>query len=314
MDTTILKLLFSYKGAITSREFRIGIALVFMSIGAYIGMFLDTSIGHILAGAEDSVWLATEVLYNQATAIFVPHLVPVLFIISYSSFMLAMKRARMLTNNCKLAVALGVLNYLFFASFLGLMMLVMQIDSRSDLRPYASAVTFLLCGLFLIGGINLLYLCFRKSSDSSASASSPKGRLDISGYGIKLGNLVGVAAIVSIAFGIAFAYFGPMLLFAPMISYGSAACAVVVMLFYIKYSVCRLKDANVSVLWLVGILVVYLVLCGGKIWMNLHNHTNLTLYYNTLFSIVNSFFILAQYALFLLPSKTVNAILKDENN
>lgn len=313
MDTTILKLLFSYKGAITSREFRIGIALVFMSMGVYIGTFTDTTLANVIAGREGTSWLTSLILYNQVANFFVPDLVPVLFVISYSSIILAVKRIRMLTSNRALMVFSGVLSYFFFASFLALAMLVAQTDAGSEMRSGAADLLFPLCVIFLAGVVNLVYLCIRRASEPVVPCCSAGG-LNVFDYGIKLGNLMWGAAIVCIVIGIAFGCLGPMLLFSPIVPYGSAGCAVVILFFYIKYSVYRLKDANVSVLWLVGIIIVYLILLGIKVCLNLYLQNYLTLYYNTVFSIVNSFFVLAQYVLFLLPSKAVNPVAIEESN
>lgn len=313
MDTTILNLLFNYKGAITSREFRVGMAIVIMSMGAYIWSFLDTSLVNVIAGREGTSWLSTVVLYNQVANFFVPNLVPVLFVISSSSFILAMKRYRMLTNNRTIAIASGVLNYLFFASSMALIMLTMQMERGGSMQYYSSTLVSLLCVLFFIGGFNLVYLCIRKSSEPFTLPCS-KGKLDVSGYAIKLGNLMWIAAFVGVLISIALGCVGKILLLSPIVPLVLGSCTVVLLFFYIRYSVYRLKDAGVSVLWLVCIIVVYLIMFGLKIWMNLYNLNDLTLYYNTIFSIASSFVILAQYALFLLPTKVANPVLNEDSN
>lgn len=310
MDKTILNLLFNYKGAITSREFRTGIAVVILSMGVYFGSTADTFFINTIAGRGGVTWIYTISVYNQVVHFFTPHLVPVLFIISYSSFILGVKRIRMLTNNRTIKVASGVLNYLLFASFMTLSTLVVYMGNKVEYD--ISTLSIILCILLLMGVVNFVYLCIQKPSEPLVP-SCPEGQLDISGYSIKFGKLMLVAAVVSGIMGVIFSGLGTALKLFPAIFF-SSGIGVVVLFFYIKYSVYRLKDAGISVLWLVCIIVVYLAMVGLKIWLNLCHMNVLTLYYNIIFAIASSFFTLAQYALFLLPSRRVCRVEDSINN
>lgn len=298
----ILNLLFHYKGAISSREFRVGIAIVLMLIGAYMWSILDTSLINASAGREGVSFVETMIVYNQMTHFFVPKF-PLLFVISYSSFILGVKRVRMLTRNRAIVIVSGVLNYLFFASSMALMMLAMQMEGeRGNMEHYTSTWLFLLYVLFFIGGVNFVCLYILGASEPITSPS-PKGKLNVLNYGIKVGNLMWIGALISIVMGIALNCVGKILLLSPIIPVVAGGSSVVLLFFYIKYSVFRLKDAGVSLLWLVCVIVVYLLLLGLKLWLNVYKMGYVTLCYNTIFSIITSFFVLAQFALFLLPTK-----------
>lgn len=313
MDTTILNLLFNYKGAITSREFRIGITLVIMSMGISVGIFLDGSLSTETVGKAGFSWLREFLLYDRVMHFFVPNLVPVSFVLSYSSFILAVKRVRMLTNNRILAVTSGVLSFLFFSSYMALLMLVMLMNTGTYMQYHVFALSLLLGVLFLIGGVNLVLLCIQKPSEPSIP-SYTKGRLDISGYAIKLGKLMGIAAVVSVVISAIIFSFGGVNWFYPVTSFALGGCAIVVLFFYLRYSVFRLRDAGIPVLWLVCILVAYLALFGLKIWLNLYHTSYLTLCSNTIFSIASSFLTLAQCVLFLLPTRSVSQTSTADNN
>ncbi|WP_294471359.1 hypothetical protein [uncultured Bacteroides sp.] len=263
---------------------------------------LDTSLINASAGREGVSFVETMIVYNQMTHFFVPKF-PLLFVISYSSFILGVKRVRMLTRNRAIVIVSGVLNYLFFASSMALMMLAMQMEGeRGNMEHYTSTWLFLLYVLFFIGGVNFVCLYIWGASEPITSPS-PKGKLNVLNYGIKVGNLMWIGALISIVMGIALNCVGKILLLSPIIPVVAGGSSVVLLFFYIKYSVFRLKDAGVSLLWLVCVIVVYLLLLGLKLWLNVYKMGYVTLCYNTIFSIITSFFVLAQFALFLLPTK-----------
>ena len=318
MDKTILNLLFNYNGTITYREFRVGISVLFMLLGTYLNTLLDPMLTSLIAGRIGGEWIASIIIYNQITYSFTPNLVPVWFIVSYSSFVLARKRVRMLNNDRTITTTSGIVNYLFFASFIALITIGTYQVSMQQNELYMSVVKpvliYTINAFFVIGLANLIYLCFRRESEHAYCAYQ-KGRLDISAYSTKMGNLIGITIIVSIIISVILILSDFMLLLllpsekAQLIL---VLCSLIPLFFYIKYSAYRLRDANISILWLVSILIIYVIMLSLKIWINLHCQSNLTLYYNTLFAIVTSFFIASQYILFLLPTKNNRQKSNDE--
>lgn len=319
MDKTILNLLFRYEGRISYREFRAGTTLLFLLVGTHLGLVLNSALTTAIAGRMGGAdWLAANTMYNQIMRNFTPDLVPVWFIVSYSSFVLAAKRIRELNGNRTTAMVSGIVNYLFFASFITLLTLSAY---QTELREHTMYMSFITPALiyavitcFVAGVANLLFLCIRREAEPSYPLPE-KGYLDAIGYSIKLGNLMGIAAMVSMAISLVLSYldlFGLLLLYSSVSQVIAGLCSLVFLFFYIQYSLYRLKDAHVSVVWLIAVMSVYFVLFGFQIWLNLHIQNNLTAYYNTLFGIVTSFFIAAQYALFVLPSKKDERKLNEE--
>lgn len=319
MDKTILNLLFRYKGRVSYREFRAGTALLFMLVGTRLGLLLNSALTTAIAGRMGGAdWLAANTMYSQIMRNFTPDLVPVWFIVSYSSFVLAAKRIRELNGNRTVAVISGIVNYLFFASFITVLTLsAYQAEWREQARYMAfvtPALIYAVIACFAAGVGNLLFLCVRREAEPPYSARE-KGYLDVIGYCIKLGNLLGVTALASMATGVVLSYlnlFDFFLFYSSVPQVIAGVCSSVILFFYLKYSLYRLKDARISVVWLIAVVPVYFVLFGFQIWLNLHIQNNLTAYYNTLFGIVTSFFIAAQYALFVLPSKKAERQLNKE--
>ena len=314
MDKTILNILFNYKGTITYREFRVGITILFMLVGTYLSMRIITSISSIVVGQMGSkIWLLSSTIYNQITNSFIPNLVPVWFIVSYSSFMLAVKRIRLLNNSRTIAVISGIINYLFFASFIALIALEMYKDniSQEAIQVPTSSLIYMIYALFVIGFANLIYLCIWKKSEQICCSYPPK-RLDVSGYALKLGTLMLMVTCASIVPYVILMSLNALNIdwYALYSSKIHAICilcgSLIILFFYIKYSIYRLKDTEISMLWLISVLLIYSVMVGLRIWINLYFQSNLMLYYNTVFAIATSFVVAAQYILFLLPSKEEN--------
>jgi hypothetical protein len=305
MDKTILNLLFNYKGTITCREFRVGTVILFMLVGTHLSLLIDPMIIQAIAGSKGSVWLASNIYYSLITNSFTPNLVPVWFIVSYSSFILAVKRIGTLNNSRMIAVVSGIINYLFFASFAALIMLEIYRENLASeavfIQVFTPALSYTVYTLFVLGCANLLYLCTRRKTEQSYFAYSKK-RLDVSGYGIKIGNMLVISIGIGIITGIVIKLNDNFLL-SPITQAIIGLCGLTILFFYIKYSIYRLKDANISILWLICAMAIYSIMFGLKIWINWNFQNNIVLCYNSVFAIVTSLFIAAQYVLFLLPTK-----------
>jgi hypothetical protein len=313
MDKTILNLLFNYNGTITYREFRAGISILFMLMGTYLIQFFDSVLTNfIVVKIGGYEWFALSETYGQIVSSFIPNFVPAWFIVSYSSFVLTMKRVRMLNNNRTVTVILGIVNYLFFASFVALITLGISMPGMQLNELYMSIIkpVFYLVIAFLVFGLaNLIYLCARRESEYSYFPCQ-KGRLDVLTYSVKIGNLIGITIILNIIISVILVL-SDVSLSSKNVQYILLLYSLIIFFFYIRYSICRLKDANISILWLVSILIIYFIMLGLKIWTNVHFMGNLTLCYNTLFAVATSFFIALQYILFLLPTKNNNTARAD---
>ena len=306
MDKTILKLLFNYNGSITYSEFRVGISVIFTLFGIYMSSFLNSVHSSFFAGNISTEWIASSMTYNQVTNSFTPSLVPLWFVVSYSSFVLAVKRIRMLKKNRIIATASGIANYLFFASLIALLTLGIHLaDIKLNNISIFINMPILICTLiifFVLGVANLRYLCARKESEHYYLSCFQKGRLNISEYSIKMGKLSGITIIVGIIFGVVL-YLSYFMFSTENTLLILGLCCLVPIIFYLKYSAYRLNDANISILWLAGILTIFFIMFAIKIWINLRFTNNYTLFYNTLFSIATSFFVASQCILFFLPTK-----------
>ncbi|WP_221411517.1 hypothetical protein [Dysgonomonas sp. 216] len=196
----------------------------------------------------------------------------------------------------------GIVNYLFFASFTTLITLGAYYPeiTISNQSPISSVFIYSIIGVLVVGIINMICLCFQYKDEYEDILASEK-RLTPITYAIKLGNLMGIMAIFNVVIII--------VLFYSDFSYSDLNPTYIglyclgYLFFYIKYSIYRLKDAKVSIVWLFGIIAVYLAMFGLKMWLNINVWNSLTLFYNTLFNIVASCFVAMQYVLFLLPTK-----------
>jgi hypothetical protein len=311
MDKTILNLLFNYKGTVTYQEFRAGIIILFMLVGCYLCSLLNAALTNFAGAQFGTQWLASYSMYAQIVASYIPNLVPVWFIVSYASFVLALKRMRALNMDRFVAIFSGITNYLFFASFIALiMLLMMQYGFATARTEYMAMVTpvlsFIIEGLVVVGLINLIFLCIRRNTEQN-NLPQTKGRLDILGYIMKLGKLMAIITTVSITIGIIIGVVGFSTSNTDIIYLISGLLCIITLVFYITYTIYRLWDAGISVFWLVGIMGGYIALALLRVWMVVKQY-HLFYIYNTLFSIAVSFFIAAQFILFLLPTKSNDGI------
>ena len=299
MDKTIIKLLFSYKGTISSQEFRVGMTIVFISIWWYI---LENFILNIAMSGIGQ--------YSYIMSNYIPQIIPVGFISTVSIFLLTVKRVRAFFNNKVILILSGVLSFLFLSSATT-MLLLAQIGSNyyvefmEDIFKYIFiAITIIL----FLGFVNMIFLAIPRKSEPGIIKPTTGG-LDVLSYTMKTGTLVGISTgifiIISFIFAIEPSYkmllimfIGYEAIYVPLIS-----LFIILLGFYMKYSASRLKNAGKSIFWLVGILVGYIVFVTATVWMGAHQGEPLNLFLNTALSIVTSFFIASQYLLFLLPAK-----------
>jgi len=110
MNFDVLRLLLDPRGAINRKEFRFGICLLFLCAVYYL-FNLIFSTGHTaLIGQQDTETLA---LFSMLKPTVIPNL-PVVFILFYSSLVLATKRVKDVGDYLWLGILTGLFIFLFF--------------------------------------------------------------------------------------------------------------------------------------------------------------------------------------------------------
>lgn len=305
MDKSILTLLFDYKGTISYREFRAGTILLFILTAYSLFSLMHTSFIQILLGRYGADWLAYSVIYQQIISSYIPVLVPVGFIISYSSFVIGLKRMRVFTSHKPSAVYSGIVNFLFYASFIALLRFVLYNSSLKVEPDYTSMVTpliILFMLIFYFVGLINIFLLYRRRRDEIPFFSQVRDRLSILNYIMKLGKLMLISVSIALVIAVLSLFLFPLYSLFDSLSIFYIIFGIGISVFYFRYTFLRMKDAGVSLLWLIGILVVYLIVSTLMLWTGYNQYTSF-FYISTLFSIVTSFVLGAQFLLFLLPSK-----------
>ena len=307
MNIPVLNLMFSYKGKISSREFRVGLSILFLCLGAQftmntLGMLPATFLQYM--DMDHHEYTRFNILSNLMIS-FQPTFVPFSFILSYSSIILAVKRMRDLESGCFLTICSGIANYLLFAS---IPTLVYYYSYHSASSSYFSieldTTIYLLITFFLIGMLNIILLSINRG-ELPVFRPSSKHKLDPYGYALRVGNLM----IISL--------FGSVILTGPFVAnnlfnYGNSqdsiniiigTLASLLLLFLltaqIVLMVYRIRDTKYPPYWiaiiLAGYLVINILLMAGIFFLKLE----LYLVFMTFAYIITAL----QFLLFLLPSE-----------
>lgn len=306
MEITILNLLFNYKGNISYREFRAGFAILSITALVVLGLTLFNEV--YLEAVQENAGVSgvlSHDRYHNLFRSFIPALVPARFILSYSAFVIALKRVRALKGPDALGVISGLISFLFFASLLSLCTISYHYFSRYDgLAIFEEPLTlqlYALAGLFVTGLLNTACLSVRRKSETISSPAS-KERLDSIGYAIKTGNVIGVMVMLGL-FIAAAAFFS---LFDGIDGEILRAAAVLYLIvpfcFLIRYTTCRLRDAGVSIGWIIGIAAIYLLIPVGYMWIA-GSYPDLLGLSSSLFEMAATLIIFVQYLLLLLPTQ-----------
>ncbi|MDD3686765.1 MAG: hypothetical protein PHE56_08365 [Bacteroidales bacterium] len=301
MDKTIIKLLFGYSGSITSREFRIGISILIMLVGTVSFLNLDAVI--INSITRFIPYQPSSIIYLQLAQNYKPNFIPINFILTYSSFILAFKRVRAISDSKVLAIISGITNYLFFTSLLVLVIFIIYLYNMSayEASLFLQKPNFLYFTIFLIviGSVNLISLFLINKTNTTENISSNK-ILDVSNYSLKIGRLI----LFTLLAGFVIIIFTKVTGSGQNIKFFKTVFRLIsltTLFFYIKYSWYRLRDANISVIWLFISLVIYASIYIVRIWLA-KDHPNVLQDYNFIAGILINIFIAAQYSLFLIPS------------
>lgn len=307
MDKSMLNLLFNYKGTISHREFRVGITILFLLViidFILLSVWQSTNSAIAAMGVEQ---ISSIFEYNNIAAPFIPLLVPSQFIFTYTSFVLSLKRMRALSLKRNIAVLSGVSNYLFFASTTSLL-LHLKMNVFNDTKMYQQDMLYvtptvitIIVVFFVVGLLNLIVCA--KAGGNVNTIPVTRGRLDPYGYVIQLGNVMGFATAFFILFT-GLIIISPALLKYPMlITIISRIAILITLIFFITYTIRRLKDAGVRISLFITIAGVYIALIVFRYWMISAQHPMLYAF-SSLFSAATNLLIAAQFLLFLLPSKS----------
>ena len=311
MDKTIINLLFNYKGTISSREFRAGMSVLFMTLGCYIYTMLNNIFPNIMM--QETAMIASYSVYGQIISSYIPQMIPIGFILTVPSFLLTFKRARTFFDNKGILILSGILNFLFFSSIVAPMLIASFIGSHFSEAITESVFQYMLlaCSIILVlGFINIIILALPGKSEPKTTKPTAIVGLDVLSYTLKVGNLIGISTGIYIILSFLFAM-GPafqaalvLLVTEEKFVYLPLMFLLIILSgFHIKYSVSRLKNAGISVLWLVGVLTGYVVLVAISIWVGFHKHGLICFVFNTVLLIATNFFLASQYLLLLLPTK-----------
>ena len=301
MDLKVLNILFNYKGEISAKEFRIGIVILFMTLGVYFSILLRNPIASIVDGGlfvetNDTYFILRNIFIN-----FVPNLIPMQLILFYCSFVLAIKRMRAFSNNCAIISLSGLINYLFFCALVSFYFFVEEsFKSYNDFL--INTIAIILYGIILIGLIYILFLARKKEGENNYEKDE-KGKLSIENYALKIGKLMLYSAIITpiliiILLPMTYAFHSAQIIstIIPMIF------GIIIFCFYIRYVIRRMRDAGISQIWIAVIFGVYFFSLTINLIFNFHFKES-RIYSNLIFLAIHYLFIAFQFILFLLPSK-----------
>ncbi len=207
MNYKIIKLLFDPRGTSSKKEFLEGVVLLFLLALYYISSFLLNNGLNTLIGRQGPEILAA---YMQIKPLSIP-LLPVNFIIFYSSIVLSIKRVKDIGGSLWMGILAGLCIFLFFdGTFIKVMTnfaLVYGIGSveiEESIKIFHLSITSLATTLGLAVMITLLVF---KDSKVYEKERKEKGVLTISQFITQLGILCTVAAILSMSMGLLFVFY-----------------------------------------------------------------------------------------------------------
>ncbi len=312
MDKTMINLMFAYKGSINSREFRVGLCILFVSAMAMFGLMSSYMLYYEILSKLDveNVFIRNFSNFQNLVNTFIPTLIPLGFMLSYSAFVLALKRMRALNAPCGWGILSGVVNYFFFASVPALLRYAsFWWDNRVPMydEGFQNFGWFLYVLLFLLilGIVNLVILSIRR--DESLPEINLFGQvLNAPTYALQTGNLMAVSAI---AMGV---LTGILVLIAQFVSQEAVGIfsilflllAIFIAVYNFILMIRRMRDTAYSPAWIAWVFLGYLIVVG-LIVLLVHLWTPLVM---VAFAVVQQFLIAFQFMLFALPSKNSESL------
>jgi hypothetical protein len=307
MDKNFLNLLFNYKGEVNYRQMQAATVMFFIILGYTFYPIMNDLLTNIFVGRMGPEWFASYTWYSRATSPFVPNLIPAWFIASYSTFIVAYKRVRTLNRSKALAIFSGISIYLLFASITSSAILGGMFESygfigENTILKIVHVLPYIDGAFLVIGVINMVRLCMPNTTEGRVDFIKQDGKLGVFSYIMNLGRIMIFFSIASIVIG-----FGLVLTSlaekSPLLIYILSALVFLgVLFFYLRFSVYRLRDAEVTVYRLTIVVAVYFLLAIFRSVLIVLN-SDFFVFFDSLFQIVTSFVMAFQFLLFLLPSK-----------
>lgn len=308
MDKTLLNLLFNYKGEVTYRQMQAATVVLFIALSYSFYPMINSLFANIVMGQMGAEWLATYTHYSRVISSFIPNFIPAWFIVSYSAFIISYKRVRTIGKSKAVAILSGISTYLFLASLTSLPILYSMQSGfayleENSILNFIDTLPFVEGAFVLVGIINLVLLCTRNSSEQMIVLESEEGNLGVFPYIMKLGMIMVAFAIGSLVMGFILMTTPGVLENSPFVIYIPTALLLLgAMIFYLRYSVFRMRDAQVPVYWMTVIVIFYFVLAIARgVLVTLASES--FVYFNSFYEIVTSFVMAAQFLLLFLSSK-----------
>ncbi len=308
MDKNILNLMFTWKGSINSREFRVGLCILFAAVFASFAItYSYTLYTFIFAKLSIDVDMYSFTLLNQAVWAFSPTFIPLTFILTYSAIVLAVKRMRAIGAPCGWCISSGVLNYLFFAAITA--------SSRFGMFRYGDGLSrfnnnperfdwllYLLALILIAGIVNVVVLGIRR--DEQLPRLNLFARtLDPQTYALQTGNLQAISVTVAFFMGILMVVMylldGVNSVTANFLLALLGLLSTAALIYNIILMIRRLRDTAYSPAWIAVVLGGY-VLVAGLIIITTFFWTP---YIVSVFPIIMQIMIAFQFVLFILPTK-----------
>ena len=306
IDKTIIDILFNVNSTITSREFRAGSVVVWLSIGFYMSKMVSNLIFNMYTGYSGMDPLSLHLLFSMVSHYYTPELIPIGFIINVASFILAFKRMRAISGSKVISVLSGSINYLLFTSCLAIPMIGSMSENTYINGSMMSILTVIVLIFIIIGLINLSFLFFYKTDNIPLPIESQSsGELTIVEYLLKIGKLQ-IASIGAGLIVVSLIFFFPYwIIKTDVLKIATIVVIIILVGFHIRYTIARMRDAGISVFWLIGIVAAYLIFLGITFYLPRYYVGKDYLFFTSLIIslIVGSIFTACQYSLFLLSSK-----------
>ncbi len=244
MNYKIIKLLFDPRGTSSKKEFLEGVILLFLLAQYSIGFFLLRSGFDSLIGQQGAETLVT---YMQIKPLSIP-LLPVNFMIFYSSIVLSIKRVKDIGGSLWMGILAGLCIFLFFdGTFIKVMTNfalaygIKSVEIEESVRMFHLSVISLATTIGL--AVMIILLVF-KGSKVCEKERKERGVLTISQFITQLGILCAVAAILSISMGLLFVFYERIFYAKDILAIALIIMALSILIWFFVLVFKRLKSAG----------------------------------------------------------------------
>ena len=170
----VVKILFSPKGPLNAKEFRIGLYTIIFYFLMIVSMRSMSLIENSILSKLSVSLLSENAKISSLTQSFLPSIAPFGVVLSFSSFIIAYKRAYVLLGNAFLSIISGLINYLFFGLILfSLMYWSITKNGMMSLPNWFGGIklTLIIIGIIL-GLIQLIWFTIKHKEDDHNLSNS----------------------------------------------------------------------------------------------------------------------------------------------